>query len=286
MKNFRNIYFLQIVAGMLLLASCSNEEYLGGHYTTDGAGVATTITATAPDGETWAAGTRVGISTGYATYDASARNREYVSESGGNGFVQATGAPIYVKGNTSIVAYYPFVGIDGAEPTIILNTKNQDNLTNYYFSKTDGITIGNGSQVTLNFHRALARLQLNVTVPDGETIKTVRISGFAQEAEVDPFTLDMKLSNPEDFVIVDNNIRTIDVQLIPQTITAEAAIPARLVLVGSIRSYSIDMGDITLTSGEVRQGTVDVTNGVGTLEFVPADTAWTDSGMGGHVDSY
>ena len=85
MKNFRNIYFLQIVAGMLLLASCSNEEYLGGHYTTDGAGVATTITATAPDGETWAAGTRVGISTGYATYDASARNREYVSESGGNG---------------------------------------------------------------------------------------------------------------------------------------------------------------------------------------------------------
>ena len=66
---------------------------------------------------------------------------------------------------------------------------------------------------------------------------------------------------------------------------ADAAVPARLVLVGNIRCFSIDMGDITLSSGETRQGTIDVTNGVGTLEFVPAGTAWTDNGMGGNVTS-
>lgn len=267
------------------MSACSNEDYLGGHYTADGAGVETAITAIAPDGETWEAGAKLGISTEYATYDASARNREYVSNTGGNSFQQATGSPIYVKGNTSIVAYYPFAGADGAEPVINLNTKDQNNLTNYYFAKTNGVTIENGSQVTLNFQRALARLQLNITVPAGESIKTIRLSGFAQEAEVAPFTLDMKLSNPEDLVITGNDIRTLNVQLIPQTIAADAAVPARLVLVGNIRSYSIDMGDITLSSGETRQGTIDVTNGVGTLEFVPAGTAWTDNGMGGNVTS-
>ena len=86
-------------------------------------------------------------------------------------------------------------------------------------------------------------------------------------------------------MVTGNDIRSIDLQLIPQTITADAAVPAQVVLVGSIRSYTIDMGDITLTSGEVRQGTIDVTSGVGTLEFVPAGTAWTDSGIGGSVTS-
>ena len=184
-----------------------------------------------------------------------------------------------------MVAYYPFVGTDGAEPVISLNTKNQADLTNYYFAKTDDVTIANGSNVVLNFHRALGRMQLRVTVPAGEAVKTVRISGFAQEAEVNPFTLDMKLSNPEDLVLTGSDIRTIDVELIPQTVKADAAIPARLVLVGNIRSYTIELGDITLAGGELRQGTVDVTSGVGTLEFVPGGTSWTDSGLGGNVTS-
>lgn len=287
MNTFNHYLFntLFICASSVALLSCSNEEYLGGHYTTDGAGVATTITATAPDGESWIANARIGISTGYATYDASARNREYVRKDGSNSFVQVSGDPIYVKGNTSLVAYYPFAGTDGAEPVIYLNTKDQNNLTNYYFAKAESVTIANGSLVTLNFQRALAELRLNITVPTGETIKTLRISGFAQEADVDPFTLDMKLSNPDDLVMTGNDIRSIDVQLIPQTVSADAAIPAQIVLVGSIRSYTINMGDITINSGEVRQGTIDVTSGVGTLEFVPGGTAWSDSGIGGSVTS-
>lgn len=284
MKNIRNIFLLQIVAGMLMVSSCSNEDYLGGHFVTDGAGVQMKVTATAPEGSNWEAGDAIGISTSYGNYDITAKNREYICEDGVN-FIQRIGNPIYVKGNTSIVAYYPFTGTDGAEPVINLNTSDQVNITDYYFAKTEGVNRENGSLVDLAFKHALARLELTITVPANERIKSYRLSGFSQYAEVNPFTLDMKLSGPEDLVVTDDNIRNVSLRLIPQSVDADAAIPARLVLIGTIRSYSIDLGNISLASGETLNGTINLTDGVGSLEFTPDGGVWENSGLGGDVTS-
>lgn len=277
-----------VYCGFAALVACSNEDYLGGHYVTDGAGTLMNVTAqiaaqTDPS-LAWAEGDKIGIATTYGQYDATARNREYDCQADGKTFVQATGYPIYVKGNTDIVAYYPFDGNEGAEPTITLDTRNQATIKDYLFAKASGVTPTNGGNVNLMFDYALARLTLTVKAPVGETITGCRLSGFAQQATVDPYTLNMTLDAPEDLVIVPSG-NTLSVKLIPQTVGADAAIPARLVLVGTFRSYSIDMSKLTLTGGTLVQATVDVTDGVGNIEFVANKPAWNDSGAGGYVTS-
>ncbi len=265
---------------IVALTACSNEEYLGGHYTTDGAGVQTTITATPPEGSSWTMGDIIGISASYGSYDITARNREYVCN-GGNTFVQLAGNPIFVKGRTSIVGYYPFLGTEGAEPSISLNTADQTAVTEYYFAKADNVNLDNGSHVNLVFHNALSQLQLNITAPMGETIKSARLSGYVHQAEVDPFTLDMQLSIPEDLTINDDDIQALSLQLIPQRVASDAAIPARLVLVGKYRSYTIDMSNIVLKRGVKTEMNINAADGISTVEFVPGNTAWMVCGMSG-----
>ena len=289
MKNFKNICMLPLAASLLLLSSCSDEDYLGGHATTEGAGTLMTVTAQInaqlSPGLSWSADDVIGIATGYGQYDATARNRAYACQADGRTFSPTTGYPIYVKGATDIVAYYPFIGSDGAEPTITLDTRNQSAVTDYLFAKAEGVTPQNGGNVNLVFDYALARLNMNITVPAGETIHGYRLVGFAQQATVDPYTLDMTLDAPEDLVYEGTDIRNITLRLIPQTVDTESGIDARLVLIGNIRSYSIDMSQTPLVAGQEQQATVDVTNGIGSIEFVPGGSAWTDSGLGGNVAS-
>lgn len=272
------------------LAACSNEDYLGGHATTDGVGTMMNVTAqiSAPANPSlaWAENDVIGIATSYGQYDATARNREYECQSDGRTFMQTTGYPIYVKGATNIVAYYPFVGTEGAEPTITLDTRNQQNITDYLFAKVENVTPQTGGNVNLVFDYALARLNVAITVPAGEQINSCRLTGFAQQATVDPYTLDLTLSAPEDLVVTANGvIQNVSLKLIPQTVDPESGVAARLVLVGNIRSYAIDMSELTLTSGAEVRANVDVTDGIGAVEFVPGGSAWTDSGIGGDVSS-
>ena len=289
MKNLKNICMLPVAACLFLLSSCSDEDYLGGHATTAGAGTQMTVTAqiNAPlsPGLSWNENDIIGIAAGYGQYDATARNREYACQADGRTFTQTTGYPIYVKGATDIVAYFPYIGSDGAEPTITLDTRNQSAITDYLFAKAEGVTPQNGGNVNLVFDYALARLNMNITVPAGETIHGYRLVGFAQQATVDPYTLDMALEAPEDLTYEGTDIRNITLRLIPQTVDAESGIDARLVLIGNIRSYSIDMSQTPLVAGQEQQATVDVTNGIGSIEFVPGGSAWTDSGLGGNVAS-
>lgn len=285
MKAIHNKIFI-ICAFLACMCACSNEDYLGGHYTEDGAGVQMSLTALPPDGETWAPDTHISISTGYATYDATARNRDYVSRLGDSNFDPMSGNAIYVKGTTHIVGYYPYVGTEGGEPAILLNTEDQEHVTQYYFAKSEEVSIANGSHVNLAFHHALAQLNLSIKTPSDEHIKGIRLCGFSQQAEVSPFTLEMKLSTPKDIVVTGEDIKDISFQLIPQSILTDAAIPAQLVLIGDIRSYRIDLGNVTLNSGEIQQGNIDVTNGVGMIEFVPSGSAWSDSGIGGNINSH
>lgn len=269
------------------LTACSNDDYLGGHYVTDGAGALMTVTAqisaSTDAALAWNENDVIGISTGYGMSDATARNRQYVCQSDKMTFAVAEGYPIYVKGATNIVAYYPFVGTDGAEPTLTLDTRNQSAVTEYLFAKAEGVNPENGDNVHLVFDYALARVNIHITVPAGETIKSCRLSGFAMQATVDPYTLDLELNAPEDLVITGDAITSFSAKLIPQTIAADAAVPARLVLVGTIRSYTIDMSQMPLQGGADVQANIDVTDAVGTVDFVSGGSAWQDSGIGGNV---
>lgn len=262
------------------LTACSNDDYLGGHYTTDGAGVVLNVTAQTD--KAWSEGDVIGIAAGYGQNDGTARNREYVCQADASSFKNKSGYPIYVKGTTSIVAYYPFVGTDGAEPTIILNTLNQTQVTDYYFAKVEDVT-RQTSEVNLVFKHALAEVTLKITTPTDESIKSCRLSGFAQKAAVNPYTLDKTLEAPEDLVVNGTNLKTITLKLIPQTLSTDGAVPPQLVLIGNIRSYTIDMSDLQLEAGTSQEAIINVTDGIGTVDFIPGGSQWEDSGAGGAV---
>ena len=285
----RRTILLLLAPCSLLLSGCSDEDYFGGHYVTDGEGTLMTVTAhinasTAQD-LAWAEGDIIGISATYGITDMKARNREYACQADGLTFTNTADFPIYVKGTTDIVAYYPFIGTDQAEPVIRLNTTDQQNIVDYLFAKVEGVTPQAGGNVTLNFDYALARVQFNITSPAGETITGYRLTGLVQQAEVDPYSLNMTLSDPEDLTATGTDIRNISLRLIPQTLNGDAAIPARLVLIGKNRSYSIDLSELTLTGGQLTTANIDVTDGVGYIEFIPNGATWTDSGVGGNVTS-
>ena len=262
------------------LTACSNDDYLGGHYTTDGAGVVLNVTAQTD--KAWSEGDVIGIAAGYGQNDGTARNREYVCQADASSFKNKSGFPIYVKGNTCIVAYYPFVGTDGAEPTITLNTLNQDEVTDYYFAKAEGVT-RQTSQVNLAFKHALAEVTLKITAPSGESINSCRLSGFAQKATVNPYTLAKTLDAPEDLVVKGADMKSVTLKLIPQALSADGAVKPQLVLIGNIRSYTIDMSDLQLEAGTSQEAIINVTDGIGTVDFVPGDSKWEDSGAGGDV---
>ena len=271
------------------LTACSNDDYLGGHYTTDGAGammnVTAQISATTDAGLAWTEGDVIGIAATYGLYDATARNRQYTCQADGSTFTQDAGYPMYVKGATDIVAYWPFTGTDGAEPTLTLDTRDQSNITDYLFAKAMGVTPENGSNVHLVFDYVLARVKINITTPAGETIKECRLQGFAQQATVNPYTLERVLDNPEDLIIKGTNLTNIPLKLIPQEVSATAAVPAQLVLIGNIRSYTLDMSGLQLKAGADVQVNVNVTDGTAYIDFVPGGSAWTDSGAGGNVST-
>ena len=262
------------------LTACSNDDYLGGHYTTEGAG--TILNVTAQTDKAWADGDIIGIAAGYGQNDGTARNREYVYQADASSFTNKSGYPIYVKGTTSIVAYYPFVGTDGAEPTIILNTLNQTQVTDYYFAKVEDVT-RQTSEVNLVFKHALAEVTLKITTPTDESIKSCRLSGFAQKAAVNPYTLAKTLDAPEDLVVKGADMKSVTLKLIPQALSADGAVKPQLVLIGNIRSYTIDMSDLQLEAGTSQEAIINVTDGIGTVDFIPGGSQWEDSGAGGAV---
>ena len=228
------------------LTACSNDDYLGGHYTTDGAGVVLNVTAQTD--KAWSEGDVIGIAAGYGQNDGTARNREYVCQADASSF----------------------------------KNKSQNQVTDYYFAKAEGVT-RQTSQVNLAFKHALAEVTLKITAPSGESINSCRLSGFAQKATVNPYTLAKTLDAPEDLVVKGADMKSVTLKLIPQALSADGAVKPQLVLIGSIRSYTIDMSKLQLEAGSSQEAIVNVTDGIGTVDFVPGDSKWEDSGAGGDV---
>ena len=163
-----------------------------------------------------------------------------------------------------------------------MNTLNQTQVTDYYFAKVEDVT-RQTSEVNLVFKHALAEVTLKITTPTDESIKSCRLSGFAQKAAVNPYTLDKTLEAPEDLVVNGTNLKTITLKLIPQALSADGAVKPQLVLIGNIRSYTIDMSDLQLEAGTSQEAIINVTDGIGTVDFIPGGSQWEDSGAGGAV---
>lgn len=291
MKQYIYNKVLMMVSAIALLTvtSCSDEDYLGGHYVKDGQGTQMTLTAqiNVPSDPSlaWTEGDVIGVAASTGLYDASVRNREYVCLSDGLTFSNVEGYPIYVKGNTTIVGYYPFTGSNGAEQTITLNTLDQENIVDYLFARAEGVTPQTGANVNLVFNYVLTRLNMSISAPAGEKIVGCRVMGLAQNAAVDPYTLEITPDVPEDLVITGSDIKSLSLKLIPQTISESPEIPAKLVLIGQTRSYSIDLSGLNLVEGDVMFANIDVSDGIGTIEFIPNGAAWEDSGAGGDYSS-
>lgn len=283
----KRIYSI-ICAALVLLAGCNDPDYLGGHFTEDGAGakleLTSVIASTLTPSLAWKDGDTIAVTTGYT--DTYSNNRFFQCQSDGKTFLSLSKYPVYIKGKTTLVGYYPVTGVQGEEPMISFNTNDQSTLTDYLFAKTE-VSPSNG-QVHLTFDHALAQLQATIVTLPEEQITGYRISGLYQQATANPYTLDLTLAEaPEDYVSTPSaSITGFVLNLLPQTIAADAAVPATITLTGTIRSYSLSLGELTLQPGKALALTIDLTkDGAGTIEYTDRSADWIDSGLGGDIIS-
>ena len=276
-KNIIAIMSLTIAMG---LASCSNEDYLGGHVDRSGAGVAIeTLTAQmggSAAGRTWTEGDNIGVSVSY--YDLTAQNRSYLCGADGTTFTPATGDPIYVKGVTSIVAYWPFTGVDNAEPIIELKTEDQSQIIDFLVAKTDNVSPANGKAVNLTFERIMAKLKVNITATD-DVITKWTMTGINTEAVFNTYTAELSMSGAKTLGDTGDNITSINLTLLPQSVSSEDG-EVTLTLFGGKRTYTFTLNAseaFTLKSAETTTYDVNISDGMTTVEIVPGGTVdWNE----------
>lgn len=266
---------IAILAIAATLGACSNEDYLGGHVNKDGAGVPL-ASLTAQMGQTasdrsWSANDKIGVSVSY--YDLTAQNRSFLCAEDAKTFSAETGVPIYIKGDCSVVAYWPFIGTDAAEPVFEIDTQDQTSITDYLFAKTDGVNINNGGAVNLTFERVLANLKINITATDDVISKWI-LSGAYTDGVVNTYDLSIALASQKDITDSGSAITQIDLKLLPQTVNiSEQAVT--LMLFGQKRTYSFVLNEsqaLALTAAQTTTYNVDIKDGMTTIELVPSGT--------------
>lgn len=258
---------------MAMTACTTNDDLLAGHRDDSGAGSSITLSAEISGNKTsFISGDKIGVATSYT--DANTLNREFVYD--GTAFTATTGIPFYVKGNCNIVGYYPFTGEDSAEPTLTVSTSNQKDIQDIYLAELTGAT-RDTKNVHLTFQPLLSKATLTVTVPQGEEMRSWRLSGLKQSASITPNTLALNLAaEAQDLTGILGSQQTAEkditftVRLIPQTADAT------LILIGKKRSYTISLGKITLTNGEHVNIHVNAADGTKYIEIVQDDAKWEE----------
>ncbi len=281
--KYQSIYqaVLPLIIGAALLTGCSNDDYLGGHYTTDGAGAVMGVTSA---NKSWTEGDHIGISSSTGSLDATTRNRDYVVQADGTTLKTGTASEFYVKGTMDILAYYPFKGTDSAEPQLLLNTYTEDGseLVDYQLAKAKQVGIANASSVALNFAPCLSTLNITIQPVSGESVSRYVLSGVYRQGRINPYTFEISPELMKNYEATGNAITSISLTVIPQTL-AEGA--ATLTLVGKERVYNIAMPALTIEPNSTCTATVDMASGLVTYDFANNSSAWTDSGLGGSVTS-
>ncbi len=261
------------------LMACSNEDYLGGHSTTDGAGVEMGASSAAA----LTAGEHIGLFTSKGTLDASTRNREFIVQSDGYTLKSYSGQAFYIKGNTSVIAYYPFQGADGSEPELLLDVEDQTAPTDYYVAKTNGVTIDNGRQVELDFAPCLSTLSFTFLPVKDDIVQSYSLKGVKKRGRINPYQFTISSEDVEDadkrlFSGPVGSSQTISIISVPQSLAEGSAV---LTVKGSVtgRTYDISLPAVNIMPNTTCQVTVDVATGLVTYAFVSNSPQWTDSGQ-------
>ena len=273
----RRIFSYVAAVGMAVaLNGCSNDDYLGGHYVTDGAGVEMVAEAANMSLEQ---GQHIGISNTYGFTDVTTRNRDFVVAEDGKTLTSYTSTPFYIKGTASILAYCPFVGEDGAEPSLVLNTYTEggEETVDYMLAKADNITKETARQVSLNFYPTLSTLNVTINIPAGENVTKYVLGGLARRGRINPYELTITGEDYIDYSATGNNIRNFTVTVVPQSL---ADGDMTLTLKGVKRIYNIAMPALSIEPNSNCEAKVDLKDGSVTYEFVNNGSIWTDSGLG------
>ena len=278
MKSFKNILFAGILGCSMaaVLTSCSNDDYLGGHSVTDGAG---NVLSVASSNTTWTPGDSIGVSASSASSDASVRNRLFIVQEDGKTLKCANGEELYIKGNVSILAYYrispnnesTFVGADGTEPLLVLNTTDQNSLVDYKLAKVDGVNASNSQGISLNFQSGvLATLNFLIENDGSDQISEWKVEGLAQTAYINPYTFDIQLDEYIEFTGSGTNITSFSRRVIPQTFGEN---DVKVVLNGSNRTYPLYVPAMTVENGGEYNIIVRIAEGKAQLEVGPKNSS-------------
>lgn len=270
---------------MILASSCFNENYLGGHSTEEGCGTQVVLKASIdselkPDAII-SPNELISVSTGYE--DNTSLNRMYVCNQDGESYVQKNGYPIYVKATTCLLGYYPFQGIEGSDPELSLNTCNQTSVEDLFIARSKEISPADEAVVNLSLVYAYAQLQMNLILPEGETVSSFRLSGVHHEGRMKAFSHDIEFGEITTDIKGDVNGTQLILTLIPQQITKEDK--AEIAFVGKKRSYLVALDSFVLESDKCLVANIDLRNGMGTVEFVSEGGQWNDSNIGGNIDA-
>lgn len=257
----------------LLMVSCHDDEYLSGYKSSDGAGSVLSVTSANKE---WTEGDHIGLFSSTAASDASSRNRDFVVQADGRTLKSNTASEFYVKGNYSILAYYPFVGTDGAEPELLLSTLPGE-VKDYWLAKTDNVSVSTAQDVQLNFYTCLSKMNVTLQMPAGETVSRYVLSGIPRRGRIDPYSFEINPEYRENYEEEGSNITSFSIDIIPQTLADGAAI---LTLKGQERTYPIVLPEVTIDPNSVCNVTVNAEDGQVNYEFIHNGSAWNDSGLG------
>lgn len=268
---------------VLLVSSCSNEDYLGGHVTEEGRGTPISVQAAiVSDLKSDAAVSPdevISITTGYE--DNTSLNRIFVCGADGKSFIHKTGYPLYVKAATNLLAYYPFQGVEGTDPELVLNTTNQSDIKDLFVAKSSEVVPGEAGVVDLPMVYAYAQMQMNIKVPEGERLLTFRLSGLRHEGRMNAFTHAITLEEASSSISGTMDGNQLQLTLIPQLVTENNK--ANIVFLGMKRSYTVGIDSLDLRADVRITADVNLRDGMGTIEFVAGSGQWTDSGAGGNM---
>lgn len=272
----KRINILYVVLCTLFLCSACSGGHFAGEVTYDGAGLklvlSADITSVLSPSASFDAGDTIAITTSY--YDQSSLNRFYTTADGRT-FNPLDSVDMYVKGNGYLSAYYPVSGTDGVEPALSLSTLDQAKKTDYLFASAP-ITKTEGA-VRLSFRNVLGRFNATIKTAPEEHIHRILLTGFYHTASMNPYTAEITLTDaPQTYILDGTDISSFSLDLIPQTVNAEAVIPAQVTLIGDIRDYTVSLGSWPIASDEIVTATIDISSDIATVTFSGYGITWTN----------
>ena len=195
----------------------------------------------------WDQNDRIGISMYAAGTETVMNNASNVlftaSESGANvTFTSEAGIPISAE-NCDFTAYYPYnESADGIYTVALSNQSEGYAAHDLMWAKTENVTSEGAKTLAMTFRHQLAKLTINITPNEGETVSGVTISGMATDADFNLATGEMSTKAMGDITPYKSAENTYCALLLP----AEAsALSLTITTDKTAYEYSLTSGKLT-----------------------------------------